>query len=117
MIAMGVFHFGKNMVIYADYVIDYEYISEVLCINKDKPKSKCNGKCHLAKQLKQSNPEPVEEQPALLTEVEFLFYFFGETNPENQALENNRDKNYGELVNLFKSETIEVLDPPPISLV
>lgn len=34
-----------------DYIVNYEYISKVLCENKDKPKLKCNGKCHLIKQL------------------------------------------------------------------
>ena len=34
-----------------EYVINYEYISKVLCINKDKPKLQCNGKCHLMKEL------------------------------------------------------------------
>ena len=34
-----------------EYVMNYEYISKVLCINKDKPKMQCNGKCHLMKEL------------------------------------------------------------------
>ncbi|TDD78925.1 hypothetical protein E0F89_03950 [Flavobacterium caseinilyticum] len=34
-----------------EYVVNYEYISKVLCINKDKPKLECNGKCHLMKEL------------------------------------------------------------------
>ena len=34
-----------------EYVVNYEYISKVLCINKDKPKMHCNGKCHLMKEL------------------------------------------------------------------
>lgn len=34
-----------------EYVINYEYISKVLCINRDKPKIHCNGKCHLMKEL------------------------------------------------------------------
>jgi hypothetical protein len=34
-----------------EYVVNYEYISKVLCINKDKPKLQCNGKCHLMKEL------------------------------------------------------------------
>ncbi|MDP3681190.1 MAG: hypothetical protein Q8R22_10200 [Flavobacterium sp.] len=34
-----------------EYVVNYEYISKVLCINKDKPKMQCNGKCHLMKEL------------------------------------------------------------------
>lgn len=31
-----------------DYFLHYSYYSEVLCVNKDKPQLKCNGKCHLA---------------------------------------------------------------------
>ncbi len=34
-----------------EYVVNYEYISKVLCINKDKPQLHCNGKCHLLKEL------------------------------------------------------------------
>lgn len=37
-----------------DYFINYEYISQVLCINKDKPMSTCNGKCYLSEQLQES---------------------------------------------------------------
>lgn len=38
-----------------DYVINYEYISKVLCVNKAKPKLQCNGKCHLMKELAKSS--------------------------------------------------------------
>ena len=34
-----------------DYAINYDYITEVLCINKAKPELHCNGKCHLMKEL------------------------------------------------------------------
>lgn len=34
-----------------EYVVNYDYISKVLCINKEKPKLECNGKCHLMKEL------------------------------------------------------------------
>lgn len=34
-----------------EYVVNYEYISKVLCINRDKPKLQCNGKCHLMKEM------------------------------------------------------------------
>ena len=39
---------------FLDYYVNYEYISEVLCINKDKPMSTCNGKCYLSQQLKEA---------------------------------------------------------------
>ncbi|MEY4012763.1 MAG: hypothetical protein RIT22_1887 [Bacteroidota bacterium] len=43
--------FLKPILPVVDYVVNYEYISKVLCENKDKPKLQCNGKCHLMKQL------------------------------------------------------------------
>ncbi len=46
---------------YAEYVLNYEYISEVLCINQDKPELECDGKCYLRKQIEQqSDPEPAK---------------------------------------------------------
>ncbi len=39
---------------FLDYYVNYKYISDVLCINKDKPMSTCNGKCYLNKQLQKS---------------------------------------------------------------
>jgi hypothetical protein len=43
--------FLKPILPVVDYVVNYEYISKVLCENKDKPKLQCNGKCHLMKEL------------------------------------------------------------------
>lgn len=40
------------MVIFSDYLLNTKYITENFCVNKEKPKLKCNGKCHLAKELK-----------------------------------------------------------------
>jgi hypothetical protein len=34
-----------------DYMLNYDYIVENLCENRDKPQLKCNGKCYLSKQL------------------------------------------------------------------
>ncbi|WP_237602339.1 hypothetical protein [Aequorivita vitellina] len=34
-----------------DYIVNYDYIVNVLCENKDKPEMQCNGKCHLSKEL------------------------------------------------------------------
>jgi len=34
-----------------EYVLDYDYVVNVLCENKAKPELACNGKCHLMKEL------------------------------------------------------------------
>lgn len=38
-----------------DYLINKDYIAKNFCINKDKPKSCCKGKCHMVKQLQKTN--------------------------------------------------------------
>ena len=43
--------FLKPVLPVIEYTFNYEYISKVLCINKDKPAMHCNGKCHLMKEL------------------------------------------------------------------
>lgn len=35
----------------AEYIINYEYISTVLCENREETEMKCNGKCYLSKML------------------------------------------------------------------
>ncbi|WP_290844309.1 hypothetical protein [Flavobacterium sp.] len=44
-----------------DYVVNYDYISKVLCENKAKPEMQCNGKCHLMQELAKSSET---EKPA-----------------------------------------------------
>ena len=53
---------------YLDYFVNYQYISEVLCINKEKPMSTCNGKCYLSKQLKEA--QQTEKQDKKIPTVE-----------------------------------------------
>lgn len=69
--------FLKPIIPVIDYIVNYGYISNVLCENKDKPKLKCNGKCHLIKELaKASNDDkPInsDKKNNLTQEVE-LFY-------------------------------------------
>ncbi|WP_268223728.1 hypothetical protein [Sinomicrobium oceani] len=34
-----------------EYTVNYDYITTVLCINKERPKLQCNGKCFLMKAI------------------------------------------------------------------
>lgn len=60
-----------------DYIVNYEYISKELCINKDKPVLKCNGKCHLMKELAKAseNEKPIssDKKDNSKQEIEVLF--------------------------------------------
>jgi hypothetical protein len=58
-----------------EYVVNYEYISKVLCVNKDKPMLHCNGKCQLMKELAKAseNEKPISDKKIAAQEFEVLF--------------------------------------------
>ncbi|MCX2739783.1 hypothetical protein [Pontibacter anaerobius] len=47
------------------YQLDYTYISEVLCINRDKPELQCHGKCQLRKNLAQLHQSQKQKEAML----------------------------------------------------
>lgn len=60
-----------------DYVVNYEYITKVLCENKAKPQMHCNGKCHLMKELAKAsdaeNPKSSDKKGSAQP-IEVLFF-------------------------------------------
>ncbi|MEN9488966.1 MAG: hypothetical protein RL494_1231 [Bacteroidota bacterium] len=69
--------FLKPVLPVVEYVVNYEYISKVLCVNKDKPKLQCNGKCHLMKELAKAseNEKPISSDKKFsVQENEVLFF-------------------------------------------
>lgn len=53
--------FGSGWIVIS-FFANREAITQKYCVNKDKPKMHCNGKCHLMKQL--SDKEKKENSPA-----------------------------------------------------
>ncbi len=104
---------GK-FIIYTDYIINKEYIANNLCVNKSKPILKCNGKCHLAKQLKKQDQKEnkssssKEKIEVITTQVsgETFVFFEGEFFQDN----NNDIFNYNK--NLIQSYLSSVFQPP-----
>ena len=62
----------KPMLPVIDYAVNYDYIAKVLCINKDKPKSTCHGKCHVAKEIE--NNKTNQQKKIQLNDLEFDKY-------------------------------------------
>ena len=61
---------------FVEYAINYDYISKVLCINKDKPELQCNGKCQLMQKLEKQQDDDfkslrinIEEYPIGFVEL------------------------------------------------
>ena len=59
-----------------EYVVNYQYIATELCINKDKPKLKCDGKCHLKSELaKAANNDSPNSDKSKSSLAETLIFF------------------------------------------
>ena len=85
-----------------DYAVNYDYITEVLCINKAKPEMHCNGKCHLMKELakasdddkpltsnkKQNSNQLVDILVAEVASYHFIGFNFTASNNETIAYTN-----------------------------
>ncbi|MCW2118721.1 hypothetical protein [Flavobacterium sp. 7A] len=56
-IILILFVLAKPFLPVVDYIVNYDYISKVLCENKAKPALHCNGKCHLMKELSKAADE------------------------------------------------------------
>ncbi len=54
-----------------DFEINQEAITELFCINKDKPEMHCEGHCHLEKQL-QADRDHKHEEPGTTSEFPTL---------------------------------------------
>ena len=59
-----------------EYVVNYEYISKVLCVNKETPIMGCDGKCYLMSQLAKSTEDekPISDKKVIVKVVELLFF-------------------------------------------
>lgn len=85
---------GK-LVLIAEYQLNKGYIAAFLCQNKTKTYLKCEGKCHLAKELKKADktdqklPSPLKEKVEHLLFWQavptFSFHFATVSDPEFPA--------------------------------
>ncbi len=73
----------KPLCLVAEYSMNFDYIVNVLCENKDKPEMQCDGKCYLDEQLSKQ-PENSDKNPfgdnRVLTKVQ-PSVFFEPTDP------------------------------------
>ncbi|WP_111307653.1 hypothetical protein [Confluentibacter sediminis] len=74
-IILSLFMLFKPIIPFVEYVALYDYIKNELCINKDKPILKCNGKCFLKKQLaKASESENSKDKKHISVETSIVFF-------------------------------------------
>ena len=68
----------RNTLLLVDYQLNKDYVASVYCVNKAKPELHCNGKCHLAKELKAAEDQE-QKLLKLLNESPAIVYFWQET--------------------------------------
>lgn len=67
---------STRFLLYAGFEINQSYISSVLCENRDKPLLKCEGKCFLAKKIKQAEEsEQSQERESHKTHFQDAFIY------------------------------------------
>lgn len=99
---------------FIDYALNYDYISKVLCINKDEPKTKCNGKCYLMQELKQQQEEDVSSLQILFEEYPIGFVELGSLYDVNTKI--NRAKQIFFYQNKYSYLLKSYIFKPPIPL-
>jgi len=76
-----------------NYEVNKESITQKYCENKDKPKMKCHGKCHLNKQIKEQDKQSNQDKSLVkelhqmpcnrINESKLCFYLYSERYSPN----------------------------------
>lgn len=100
-----------------EYVMNYSYISKVLCVNRDRPMLHCNGKCHLMKELAKAaeneKPSATDKKGSVKHETELL-YWVGCTDFIMQPMAVSRSHKIADCYrNLYQRLLGAAVDHPP----
>ena len=99
---------------YLDYFVNYEYISEVLCISKEKPMSTCNGKCYLSQQLKEAQQTEKQDKKIPTVEQERIpMIVYNSELPKFLIIVSEAKKYFQFYQFLIKDLSISPPTPPP----
>jgi len=98
-----------------NFSIHREDIAKFLCVDRDKPKSNCNGKCYLMQQLNKIEKQEEKELPKSITQLtEILSYVPREVVLTTQPILSKRVlKSVFEPPFLYKSSYVASVFRPP----
>ena len=106
--------FLKPILPVVDYVINYEYISKVLCENKAKPQLKCNGKCHLKKSMTSTDTQSEISQYSILDLIPINLSHYSTSNDIIYVI--RKEKIYS--TNKLRHNLFQIfIDHPPQNLI
>lgn len=113
---LALFLLIKPVIPVVEYAINYEYISKVLCVNKEIPKMHCNGKCHLMKELAKAseNEKPISSDKKSSVQEHEILFFQPISNLKIESISYSTfSKNTSEYSNLYSfTEGYSTFHPP-----
>lgn len=98
---------------YLEYSVNYEYISKVLCINKDEPTPTCNGKCYLKQQLKKAQETEKKDKGILTFEQERIHKILYKCDFSKTIVENLKSKKTSHFYQFAIKELVNSPPTPP----
>ena len=103
-----------------DFNINRDFIAAVLCINKEKPMTMCNGKCYLSEQLKKAEEQEEQQAPTSKKERLEIVCFFIKNPPGFLFLSDrySRKLNHAYKDEFYRSSfAADVFRPPKLNLI
>ena len=99
-----------------DFKLRQDFIAKVLCVNKEKPKRQCHGKCYLKKQLKQVTDQQSDENKATTQKVETQLLFCSAFSSPDWGTPIRRKKKRFPIFNDSRLATtsLEIFHPPRV---
>ncbi|WP_370454294.1 hypothetical protein [Flavobacterium sp. LMO9] len=118
---ISIFMLARPAIPFLEYIVNYDYIVKELCENKEKPALKCNGKCHLMKELAKTAEDDKntssDKKQNVKQEIEVLFYQdFKSLSCNNSYVFTNKKIN-SVYQNLYALTAIQSTFHPPTFLV
>lgn len=118
---ISIFILARPAIPFLEYIVNYDYIVKELCENKEKPVLKCNGKCHLMKELAKTAEDnkntSSDKKQNVKQEIEVLFYqdFKSLSCSNSYVFTNNKINSVYQ--NLYALTAIQSTFHPPTFLV
>lgn len=110
-----IFSFQSFEVVFitVNFKINQDYFADV-CTNKDKPEMKCNGKCHLKKQI-QEHQKDESSKNKQVTEKEYQLFVQSINILKNEPsiLSSKKQLTYSKPINLIQY-SFDIFHPPRI---
>jgi len=101
------------------YILNYDYISSVLCENKNKPEAHCNGKCFLEKNIEKDIQENHKNSstPKSIATTEFVAIYTEQKNILSITyIENTQEKQHfpKKTENYSFNYSVNIFHPPAL---